>query len=165
MLPFHHPFHSFCQLFVNLLLFWPNGGHLRPTPPLFLCFLMCLVSSPQTREPAIASANLLLGAWTDPWGVTAQWFGGTAALSIKREQSRWIGRWRLLILIVVCCVCVCGCVLCVGATFSYHTGRKPTLAKAKMANFCKVIDQNFCPITPNINGCANLSWFRDVAHV
>jgi hypothetical protein len=33
-------------------------------------------------------------------------------------------------LIVVCCVCVCGCVLFVGATFSYHTGRKSTLAKA-----------------------------------
>ncbi len=37
-------------------------------------------------------------------------------------------------LIVVCCVCVCGCG-CVGPTFSYHTGRKSTLAKAKWPTF------------------------------
>jgi hypothetical protein len=34
-----------------------------------------------------------------------------------------------------------------------------------MANFCRVIDQNFCPNTPNINGCTNSKSFRDVAHV
>jgi hypothetical protein len=40
-------------------------------------------------------------------------------------------------LIFVCCVCVCGCVLCLGATFSYHTGRKATLAKAKWPPFAE----------------------------
>ncbi len=54
---------------------------------------------------------------------------------MEREQSRWIGRRLLVMLIVVCCVWVCGCVLCVGATFSYHTGRKSTLAKAKWPTF------------------------------
>jgi hypothetical protein len=34
-----------------------------------------------------------------------------------------------------------------------------------MANFSRVIDQNFHPNTPIINGCANSSSFRDVAHV
>ncbi len=47
-----------------------------------------------------------------------------------RGHSHWIGRQWLLILILVSCVCVCGCVLCVGATISYHTGRKSTSAKA-----------------------------------
>ncbi len=34
-------------------------------------------------------------------------------------------------LLCVLYVVFCGCVLCGGATFSYHTGRKPTSAKAK----------------------------------
>jgi hypothetical protein len=70
----------------------------------------------------------------------------------------------VLILIDVCWVCVCDCVLSVGATFSYHTGRKSTPAKAKMANFCTLISKNLPPNTLNITGCANLSSFRDVAH-
>jgi hypothetical protein len=54
------------------------------------------------------------------------------------------------------------------------TGKIPILKKLlvtswyttlKMANFCRVIDQSFRPNTPNKNGCANLSSFRDVAHV
>jgi hypothetical protein len=47
-------------------------------------------------------------------------------------------------LIVVCCVCVSGCVLCVGATFSYHTGRKSTSVKAKWQTFAG----SYCKIGP-----------------
>ncbi len=71
----------------------------------------------QVNQPSCAQTQ----CWTpamNPKGATVQWFWGTTALSMEREQSHRIGRWRLLMLIVVCCVCVCGCVLCVGATLA-----------------------------------------------
>ncbi len=68
-------------------------------------------------------------------------------------------------LIVVYCVCGCGSVLCVGATFSYHTGRKSTSAKAKWPTFAHSYQKNWPSNTPNMTGCANLSSFKDVAHV
>jgi hypothetical protein len=44
-LTLHHPFHCFCQLFVDCYFFWPNGGHLRPTLPLSLFFYVsCFVT-------------------------------------------------------------------------------------------------------------------------
>ncbi len=107
-LPLHHPSRCFCQLFVDCCFFWPNGSHLRPTPLLSLCFLMCLVLLPQTRELAIVSANPVLGSCNEPIGSDSAmiWWRccpihgerGKAAGGLGGSSPCW------LLCVVLCCV-------------------------------------------------------------
>ncbi len=78
-----------------------------PTPPLSLYFLMWLKDFSQTREPAVAIANLPPSAFNGPMGTSdTKIWGRRCPTYGEREQSPWgVRRWWWLMLVVVC-VCV-----------------------------------------------------------
>ncbi len=129
------PLHHCHWLSVGCCVPLSNGGHLRPRPCPSLYFLMCFVCAPppnkwfSTREckfEGLRSFNTLLGSRSSEiWGHHCLIHPERAKLLDKAAAAAHFD----------CCVCVCGCVLCVGATFSYHMGRKSTSAKAKWPTF------------------------------
>ncbi len=60
--------HPGCQLPFDCCIYFENGGHLRPTPPPSLYFLMWIKNSSQTREAAVACPNPAPGACNRPIG-------------------------------------------------------------------------------------------------
>ncbi len=104
--PLHHPFYRFCQLFVDCCFFWPNNCHLRPTSPLSLCFLMCLVLLAQTREPAIAIANPALDACNRPIGSDGAMIWGHHCC-VNGERAKPLERAAAAAHFDCCVLCVC----------------------------------------------------------
>ncbi len=105
------PLHRRHWLSVGCYVPLSNSDHLRPRPRPSLYFLMCFVCAPPNKwsdtsehDSNAPTLSILF------WGAAAPRFGGTAALSMEREQSHWIGRWQLLILIIVCVFVVVFCV-------------------------------------------------------
>jgi hypothetical protein len=130
------------QLPYDCCIYLENGGHLRPTPPPSLYFLMWIKISSQTREPAVTCTNPVPGACNGPMGrCGAKIWGRRCPTHGERGQSRWGVGWRLILLVVVLfCVVLCCVVCCVVCgerflIFSYRSGRKSTLAKAKWPTF------------------------------
>jgi hypothetical protein len=122
------PLHC-CHLFsVGCCVPLLNGGHLRPRPHPSLYFLMCFVCTPQTSDPTPASANSSFNTLLESRGAKG------ALLPYPWRESKLLDR-AVVAAHFGCGVCVCGCVLCVGATFICHTGRKSTSAKAKWPTF------------------------------
>jgi hypothetical protein len=105
------------------------------TPP-SLYFLMPIVLLPQTRELAVVITNLVLDACNRSIGSDGMMIWERRC-HIHGERAKLLGRAAASAHFdcCVCCVCVCGCVLCVGATFSYQTGRKSTSVKANWPTF------------------------------
>jgi hypothetical protein len=163
-LPPQYITHPGCQLSFDCCMYLQNGSHQRPTPPLYLYFLMWLQNLSQTREPAVACIDPVLDACNKPIGSNSVMIWGRhCPIYGERAKLRWIGRWRLLMLIVVCCVHVCGCVLCVGATLAaipVESQHQPS----EIGHFCTLISQNWPTNRPNMTRCANSSSYRDVAH-
>jgi hypothetical protein len=97
---------------------------------------MRVASSPQTREPDVAIANPAQDDCNGPIGSNGAMIWGRRC-PIHGERAKPLERVAAAAHYdcCVCCVCVCGCVLCVGATFSYQTGR--TSAKAKWPIFAR----------------------------
>jgi hypothetical protein len=111
----------------------------KANTPLSLYFLMRVVLLPQTREPAIMIANPALDTCNKPIGSDSVMIWGQRC-PIHGERAKPLDRAATAAHFDCCVlVCVCDCVLCVGATFSYHTGRKSTSAKAKWPTFCAII--------------------------
>ncbi len=128
------PLHRHHWISVGCSVPLSNGSHLRPRPCPSYYFLMCFVCAPQTSDPTPASANVKARALSILFWravVPKIW---EYHCPIHGESAKPLNR-AAAAAHFDCCVCVCGCVLCVGAIFSYYTGRKSTLAKAKWPTF------------------------------
>ncbi len=98
---------TFSWMLCPSIKWWPSKAKTLPS----LYFLMCFVCAPQISDPTPASANSKARTLSILfWGDAEPRFGATAALSMEREQSRWVGWWQLLKLIVVCVFVVVFCV-------------------------------------------------------
>jgi hypothetical protein len=133
--PLHHPVHRFCQLLVDCF-FLAKWQPPKANPPLSLCFLMYLVLSPQTREPAVAIANPALDACNRLIGSNGAMIWGCRC-HVNGERAKPLDGAVAAAHFDCCVLCVYlwFSILCVGATFSYHTGRKSTLAEANWSTF------------------------------
>jgi hypothetical protein len=83
-----------------------NGGHLRPTPPLSLYFLMWLKNLSQTREPAVAFANPALGACNGPIGSNCAMILGHRC-PIHGKRAKPLDRAAAAAHVDFCVLCVC----------------------------------------------------------
>ncbi len=124
-----------------------------PPPPLPLTFSWLLCPSNNLRPRPCLSLYFLKWFVCTPKQVIQHWRAQTQGLalfqySFGEPRCQDLGallpyQWRRakpLDRVVVaahfdCCVCICGCGLCEGLTFSYHTGRKSTSAKAQWPTF------------------------------
>jgi hypothetical protein len=105
-----------------------NSGHLRPSPPPSLHYLMPLILSPQMSEPMPASASLMACNLCMVVGSgNAMIWWHRCSTHGKREGKAARGRvatahvgWLLCVLCVLYVVVVfCGCVLCFAKLLPY----------------------------------------------
>ncbi len=134
--PSHAPPPSSRPLFlptrVDCCFFWPNGGHLRPTPPSISLFfdVSCFVAPNKgtSRCKHETSAGHL--EWTHR--EQRRYDLGVPLPYPWRERAKPLEGWVAAAHVDCCVLC---CVVWCGSEFSYHTGSTRILAKSKWPTF------------------------------